>query len=177
LTKEAQRAAAKRGPPRSDAGGREFAGETGLAESTTGPRVTGPPVVRPPARPPGVPRPPRGQEPEAPTPRGPDVTVAGSRYFSAGPAAAGGGPRELSAFGRERDIDSDADELAVDEDLGALTRRKERERASQHAASGPAPPPAHESSGSSGRKDLDAEAGARELDAGSPDIHRRRRGR
>lgn len=136
--------------------------------------MTGPPAVRPPPRPPGAPRPPR-EEPAAP--RKPDSTVAGSQYFTAGDTPGRRANRALPAFGRERDIDSDADELAVDEDLGALTRRKERERASQYAARQPTPPPAHEPSGSSSHKDLDAEAGARELDAGSPDMMRRRRRR
>ncbi len=161
----------KRAPPKADAGGREFAGDTGLAESTSGPRVTGPPVVRPPARPASPPRPPRDADS---APRRPDSSVAGSQYFSVGAANDDNNPRELPVFGRERDVDSDADELAVDEDLGALTRRKERERASQFVARQPAAPAPHDSSSSS-HKDLDAEAGARELDVGSPDIVRRRR--
>lgn len=164
----------KRPPARQDAAGREFAGETGLAESDSGPRVTGPPAVRPAPRPPGPPRPPREGEAAL---RQPDSNVAGSQYFKAGISPDRAANRALPAFGRERDIDSDADELAVDEDLGALTRRKERERASQHAARQPAPPPAHETGGSATRKDLDAEAGARELDAGSPHMNRRRRRR
>jgi hypothetical protein len=166
----------RRPETRSDAGGRVFAGETGLAESTTGPRVAGPPVVRPPPRPPGAPRPPRGHEPP-PAPRKPDADVAGSRYFTGGTPSGSDDERALPAFGRERDIDSDADELAVDEDLGALTRRKERERASQFAASHPEDPPGHEQGLSSARKELDAEAGARELDQGSSDMMRRRRRR
>jgi hypothetical protein len=112
----------------------------------------------------------------APAPRKPDATVAGSRYFSGAGEPTAGSERALPAFGRERDADSDADELAVDEDLGALTRRKERERASQLAARETQAAPDPTSAGSPTGKDLDAEAGARELDAGSPDIFRRRRG-
>jgi hypothetical protein len=100
--------------------------------------------------------------------------VAGSRYFTVDTPSPEDAQRALPAFGRERDVDSDADELAVDEDLGALTRRKDRERASQNASGQPVAPPAHQGGLYSSRKDLDAEAGAREMDAGSPDIVRRR---
>ena len=79
----------------------------------------------------------------------------------------------MSSVTRERSKDSDAHDSTIDEDLGEVTRRRDRERASQ-LPSPDEPAPAHLASGGS-RKDLDAEARPRELDFSAPMMPRKRR--
>ena len=162
----------KHGEPRKDAQGREFAGETTLSEAAGGPRVLGP-AQRPGANPPRPPRPPTSAAPPS-AKRAPDPAVPGSQYYTDPGKQDAGVRRGLPAFGRDGDKDSDADELTVDEDLGALTRRKDKERAFLNPPEDD-PAPGHASMGGGAHRDLDAEARPRDLEHGSPDIHGRRR--
>ena len=80
----------------------------------------------------------------------------------------------MSSVTRERSKDSDASDMTLEDDLGEVARRRERERAALAPApeEAPTPPPPP---GGGTRKDLDAEAGPRELDFSAPEMPRKRR--
>jgi hypothetical protein len=153
-----------------DIAGHEFAGEVALTERIAPPRpAPAPSHGKPPPRPP---RAPGAPPPAAPAQKAPDPAIAGSKYFTAS-AAPAAEPRQMSSVTRERSKDSEALDSTIEDDLGEVTRRRERERASQGPLPEGAAPPAHVSGGP--RKDLDAEARPRELDFSAPDMPRKRR--
>lgn len=157
-----------------DHAGHEFAGEVALTERIGPPRpAPAAPGGRPaPPRPPRAPGTPQPQAPPKAAGPTPDPAIAGSKYFTSSQAPPAE-PRQMSSIRRERSTDSDAHDSTIDDDLGEVTRRRERER----AAKAPVPDEAAPAQGASGgtRKELDAEARPRELDFSAPDMPRRRR--
>lgn len=147
-----------------DTAGHEFAGDAGLTERIAPPRPA-PAAQKSPAP---------AKAPSPPT-RAPDPAIAGSKYFTPGPASEPAQPRTMSSVQRERSTDSEALDSTIEEDLGEVTRRRERERAGQSpqpdeaAARGRSPGP------SQSHRELDAEARPRELDFSAPDMPRKRR--
>ncbi len=147
-----------------DSAGHEFAGEVGLTERIAPPRPA-PQKFGPPAK----------ARPPPPPTRAPDPSIAGSKYFTAAPAGEPAQPRTMSSVQRERSRDSEALDSTIEEDLGEVTRRRERERAAQSPQQDEAPARGASPGPSQSHKDLDAEARPRELDFSAPDMPRKRR--
>lgn len=171
--------------PGRDAVGHEFAGVDGITETIPsaklGPTGSGgrllprAPSDRAALRPPRIGEPPAPPAPaprDAPAPAPPDPNIAGSKYFTRGGAPSE--ERHLAAVNRESDRDTDAFDMTLDEDLAMVARRRDRERAAAHASHRPGATEAAPESSGGGEHNLDAEARPRELDAGTPDIHKRR---
>jgi len=148
-----------------DTVGHEFAGDAGLTERIAPPR----PAPQAPKHAGALRAPPPVQA------KAPDPSIAGSKYFTPAPAHEPTAPRTMSSVQRERSTDSAALDSTIDEDLGEVTRRRERERASQAPPAGEESARASSPGPSQSHKDLDAEARPRELDFSAPDMPRKRR--
>ena len=79
----------------------------------------------------------------------------------------------MSSVRRERSKDTDALDSTIEDDLGEVTRRRDRERAAQSPSPDDEAPAQQGPTGA--RRELDAEARPRELDFSAPDMPRRRR--
>lgn len=146
-----------------DSAGHEFAGEVGLTERIAPPRPA-----------PSMPKPAWPAKPVL-APRPPDPSIAGSKYFTQGPPSDPSLPRTMSSVQRERSKDTEALDSTIEEDLGEVTRRRERERAAQGPSADSTAVRASSPGPSQSHKDLDAEARPRELDFNAPDMPRKRR--
>jgi hypothetical protein len=146
-----------------DSAGHEFAGEVGLTERIAPPRPAPAPQKSAPAAKPPFQR------------AAPDPSIAGSKYFTPGPPSEPGAPRTMSSVQRERSKDTEALDSTIEEDLGEVTRRRERERAAQGPSADDSAVRASSPGPSHSHRELDAEARPRELDFSAPDMPRKRR--
>jgi hypothetical protein len=177
MAPESPRPVRKKPEPGQDSAGHEFAGEGGLGERIGPPRPAPSTAGGRPLRP--VPRAPRevGRAPPPPPPANPspDPGIAGSKYFTASnshPAQ----PHQMSSVNRERSTDTDAFDTTIEDDLGEVTRRRERERAAQGGGPAEEEQPHGETGSSQTHRERHAEARPRELDFSAPDMPRKRRG-
>jgi hypothetical protein len=176
MAPEGPRPVKRKPEPGQDTAGHEFAGEGGIGERIGPPRPAPSTAGGRPLRP--VPRAPkelaRPAPPPAPANRAPDPGIAGSKYFTPSESQPSQ-PRQMSSVNRERSTDTDALDTTIEDDLGEVTRRRERERAAQGAPTGEEGPLQTETGSSQTHREPHAEARPRELDFSAPNMPRKRR--